>query len=405
MKRSILFIDEDQERNGATVSLEYLVKGFKEAGYNTVVLTWKQEDWTKAALKSSATLIDGRWGPLTTTTMCFHFTYTVSPLSWAGMKNIIKDLVKFVAGFIIVLRTIRKVRPDIVYLNEYSVVQASLAARASHVPSVVHIRSQILTGLFGVRHWLMRRLVLMCNDAVFSITRCEAEQLRPHPAEQSKISVVGEFVPPRGTPGVRQADVRSSLGLPLDRCVVTMLGGILAIKGTREFLQAGEKILARRPTAFLCLAGGSRIGGDPVKRAYDETCRDLIARLEQRGNLRYLGEISNPLDLVAASDVVVSPSLQTHFARPVVEAWGAGKPVVAFRSPHMEALIAHGVDGLLVDSGDVDGLAEAIGRLLDDVSLRMKLGQEGYKKTERDFNAERNLAGIIARCDALCAAS
>jgi glycosyltransferase involved in cell wall biosynthesis len=405
MKRSILFIDEDQERNGATVSLEYLVKGFKEAGYNTVVLTWKAEEWTKAALKSSATLIDGRWGLVTTTTMCFHFTYTVSPLSWSGMNNILKDLVKFVAGFIIVLRTIRKVRPDIVYLNEYSVVQASVAARVAHVPSVVHIRSQMLTGLFGVRQWLMRRLVLMCNDAVFAITRCEAEQLRPLPAEQDKIAVVGEFVPPSGASGVRQAGVRTSLGLPLDRCVVTMLGGILAIKGTREFLEAGEQLLALRPAAFLCLAGGSRIGGDPVKRAYDEACRERIALLERCGNLRYLGEISNPLELVAASDVVVSPSLQSHFARPVVEAWGAGKPVVAFRSRHMENLIAHGVDGLLVESGDVDGLAEAIGRLLDDVALRIKIGQEGHKKTERDFNAERNLAGIIARCDALCAAS
>jgi len=405
MKRSMLFIDEDQERNGATVSLEYLVQGFKAAGYDTTVLTWKQEGWTRAALSRSATLIDGRRGPLTTITMCFHFTYTVSPLSWGGMKNIVKDLIKFVAGFVIVLRTIRKVRPGILYLNEYSVVQASVAARVCHVPSVMHIRSQMLTGLFGLRRWIMRRLVLKCNDAVFAITKCEAEQLRPRPAEQGKISVVGEFVPTGGDAGVDVAGVRSSMGLPHDRKVVTMLGGILAIKGTREFLKAGETILARYPQAFLALAGGSRIGSDPVRREYDAACRTLIAGLEQRGGLRYLGEIPNALDLIAASDIVVSTSLQTHFARPVVEAWGLGKPVVAFRSPHMEDLIAHGIDGLLVDNGNVNGLTEAVLQLLEHEPLRLRMGQEGKKKAERDFHAGRNLAKIIARCDALCAAS
>jgi glycosyltransferase involved in cell wall biosynthesis len=405
MSRRILFIDEDQERNGSTVSLEYIVQGFKAAGYDPVVLTWKVDEWTKAGLKSSATLVDSRWGPVTTLTMCLHFMYTASPFSLRGMRTILKDVVKFVVGFVIVWRAIRRIRPDIVYVNEYSVVQASIAACVCRVPSVMHIRSRMLTGLFGLRRWLVGRMVMRSNDAVFAITRCDADQWQARAGEKQKISVVGEFFPLTIAGRTRAADVRSTLGLPIDRKLVTMVGGLVDIKGAREFLLAGERILARCPQAFFVVAGGARIGGDPQKQAYHDACMTLLKDLEARGALRYFGEVPNALDIIAASDVLVSPSLQSHFSRPVIEAWGFGKPVVAFRLPHMEELITHEVTGLLVACGDVDALADAIVRVLNDESLARRMGEAGRKRTESEFDADKNLARIIARCDSLAGGS
>jgi glycosyltransferase involved in cell wall biosynthesis len=401
MTRRILFVDEDQERNGTTVSLEYLVQGFKSAGFEVGVLTWKQEEWTKAALRSSAVLLDGRRGPVATVTMSFHFSYIVSPLSLTGAKNILKDAVKFIAGFFIVRRAIREFKPGLVYLNEYTVVQASLAARTCRVPAVVHIRSRMLSGLFGLRRALMRRWVLKWNDAIFPITQSEAQQFRPGPADRRKITVVGEFFPVTERRQAGTDELRRRLGLPLDRQLVTMIGGILDIKGTREFLLAGAQILRRHPEAYLVLAGGARIGDMAGRREYYEMCAGLIKDLEQSGGLRYMGEITNALDLLAASDLLVSPSLESHFSRPVIEAWGFGKPVVAFRSQHMENLIAHELDGILVERGNVEALADAVVRLLEDPALRDSLGEAGRKKTESEFNAGVNLGKIIARCSAL----
>lgn len=81
MKKRVLVIDEDQERNGSTVSLEYLVRGFRDRGYDVVVLTWKYRAPDAAGLKRSATLIDGRIGFVTTITLCVHFAYSMSPFS------------------------------------------------------------------------------------------------------------------------------------------------------------------------------------------------------------------------------------------------------------------------------------------------------------------------------------
>ena len=405
MSRRILFIDEDQERNGSTVSLEYMVRGFAAAGYEPIVLTWKQKEWAKAGLTDSSRLIDGRWGPVTNLAMSFHFTYTVSPLSLAGIRSILKDLVKFVLGFFIVRRVIRRTDPDLVYLNEYSVVQAALAARVCGIPTAMHIRSRMLRGLFGIRRWAMSRMVLRFVDAVFPITQIEAEQLRPRPHEEKKIFVVGEFVPVGQAKEISRTQARAAFGLPDGRKVIVMMGGILEIKGTRDFLQAGATALARYPGAILALAGERRETREPEKRAYEESTMEVVRSLQSGDGIRVLGGISNPLDLIATSDILVAPSLQTHFSRPVIEAWAFGKPVVVYRTLHMERLIAHETNGLLVEPGDVEALAAAMIRLLEDPAMCQRLGAAGRSKVYAEFDATKNLAFIINTCTSLVGAS
>jgi glycosyltransferase involved in cell wall biosynthesis len=395
MKMRVLFVDEDQERNGTTVSLEYIVRGFVGAGYEASVLTWKIEDWTKAELAKSATLFDCRFGPFTRIVLCMHFLYNAPVFSLAGMKNVIKDLAKFVIGFLVVLRMIRRVKPDLVYVNEYSVVQASLAARLLRVPSVIHIRSQMLTGTFGLRAWCVKRMVLACNDAVFAITKREAEQLSAKPGEKDKVHVIGEFMPVRTDQHVTLPDLRAQLNLPPDKKLVTMVGGIAPVKGTMEFLLAGADVLDRCPSAFVVLAGGKRNPTDAMGRSYLEECLRKIEELKARGRFAYVGELTAALGLIAGSDALASTSTLPHFPRPVIEAWGCGKPVVAFRSGHTEDLITDGVDGLMVRCGDTKGLADAIVRLLDSADLCRRLGNAGLAKVQKEFDADKNIAEII----------
>ena len=400
MKKRILFIDEDQERNGSTVSLEYLVRGFHDRGYEVLVLSWKADPRSIAGLTPWATILDARRGVFRSITMCVHFSYTMSPWSLRGMISLGKDLVKFIGGFVLVRKAIRVHRPDLVYLNEYSVVQAAVAAFACGVPAVVHIRSQMLRGALGVRRRLMARLVLRFNKAVFAITRFEAEQLQPRPEERTKISVVGEFVPrpPAGVPNVPV--LRKGFGLPLGKTVVAMLGGIKDIKGTIDFLQAAGRIVQTHADTLFVIAGGDYRDGSPAHRAYFDRCMREVESLRRGGSIFMLGEVPNPLELIAASDIIVSPSTQTHFSRPVVEAWRLGTPVIAATTEHMRDLITHEFNGLLIDAGNPLALAQAIERLLEDRTLCLRLVQKGREKAEADFDAEKNLRIIIDRCDA-----
>lgn len=401
MSKRILFIDEDQSRNGSTVSLEYLVLGFRERGYDVTVLTWKADPIVVAPLFKAAELLDGRWGIVTTITMCVHFTYTASPFSFSGVRTIIKDIAKFVAGLAIVMRAIRKSNPDVVYINEYSVVQASLAAVLMGVPAVAHIRSPILRGAFGLRRRVVSRLILGYNQKVFAISKREAIQLCPRPHEESKVTIVGEFVSLSNNSMDATNSAKESFKLPAGKKMVGMLGGIRDLKGSLDFLRAAQIVLSQRGDTVFVIAGVVNRNGDTDTRKYYETCMQIIESLERKGAIQLLGQIANPLDFIACTDLIVSPSPQTHFSRPVIEAWAYSKPVIAVRTEHMEELISDGVNGILVDAGNYVELANQISRLLSDPGFAMQIASEGRKKTEIEFDAVTNLNVIVGACDAL----
>lgn len=405
MKGRILFIDEDQQRNGSTVSLEYIVRAFHKADYDPVVLTWKTQEREMEWLRRHATLLDGRRGPVNTVTMCFHFMYTASAFSLAGIKNIVKDMVKFVTGFFLIRRVIREVRPVLVYLNEYSIVQGALAARTCGVPTAMHIRSLMLEGSCGIRRKLMACMVRRWVDAVFAITQVEAEQFRTHEGVPGKVQVIGEFVPMIAGERSGPDHERVEVPLPPGRKVVLMLGGFLEIKGSLDFLQAAGSVLAQRPDTVFVLAGSPKGDIDVVRAAYDKECADVSAPLLASGGLLLPGSVSRPLELMAACDVLIAPTRQTHFSRPVVEAWSCGKPVIAYRVPHLENLIAHDRDGLLVEPGDIGGLVAAILRLLNDGALARTMGERGREKAAASFDERTNLAAIVDRCASLMRAS
>ena len=400
-KKTILFIDDGNGRTGATVSMEYLVKGFNSRGYSVYVLTSKTDSNFRMLLENSATLLDARkWG-LKTIALDLHFTRTISPFSPSGMLMILKNSVKFFLGIVIVWKAIGVSRADIVYANEYAVIQGSLAAFLRRIPSVMHIRSRFLRGTIGIRRAILARLIPVFNDAVFAITKIEADQLQPSEKGREKIRVIGEFFPMSAAQTIEGKVVRKAFGFPEGKQIVTMLGGILEIKGTIDFLRAAERVARERKDVLFVLAGKSDWKVGDGGREYFEECSVIIEVLRQLKAIIVLGEITNSLELVAASEIVVSPSRETHFARPVIEAWGFSKPVIAVRTEHIENLISDNVNGLLVTEGSSDNFAMAIQRLLQDGELCRRLGSEGKKRTRADFSADENVGKIVDICDSL----
>jgi glycosyltransferase involved in cell wall biosynthesis len=74
----------------------------------------------------------------------------------------------------------------------------------------------------------------------------------------------------------------------------------------------------------------------------------------------------------------------------LVEAMAAGVPVVSTRMSGIPELIDDGIDGLLVEPEDIQALAAAIGRLLDDTTLADRLAAAGRRKVERSFDLVAN---------------
>jgi glycosyltransferase involved in cell wall biosynthesis len=67
----------------------------------------------------------------------------------------------------------------------------------------------------------------------------------------------------------------------------------------------------------------------------------------------------------------------------------AGVPVVAEAVGQNREYVRHGETGLLVEAGDVDGFAAAVVRLLEDASLRKRLGSAAARDLRERFAWER----------------
>lgn len=92
-------------------------------------------------------------------------------------------------------------------------------------------------------------------------------------------------------------------------------------------------------------------------------------------------------ELYRAASVVAVPSRYESFPYSCAEAMACGRPVVAAAAGGLPEMIEDGVDGVLVPPGDPAALASAIARLLDDASLRRRLGERARVTVERRFAA------------------
>ena len=88
-------------------------------------------------------------------------------------------------------------------------------------------------------------------------------------------------------------------------------------------------------------------------------------------------------------DVFFQPSRWEAMSIAVLEAMAAGRPIVATRVGENPHVLQHGVDGLLAEPGDIQGMAEALGRLVRDAGLRQQLGAAAARKAAERFTVER----------------
>lgn len=157
------------------------------------------------------------------------------------------------------------------------------------------------------------------------------------------------------------------------------MGRLHANKGFDIALRA----LAQIPTAHLSIAGEG-----PQRAALEA----LAAELGVTGRVAFLGWRRDTAALLAACEVFVCSSRHEPLGNIVLEAWSAGRPVVAAAAQGPAELITQGTDGVLVPPEDADALATAIARLLDDAPRAAGLAAAGRAAYARDFAAQAVLA-------------
>jgi len=144
----------------------------------------------------------------------------------------------------------------------------------------------------------------------------------------------------------------------------------------RKNTLAAVRVLERMPkTVRLIVAGGPGYGAEDV---YDYVRKNGLG-----DRVEFLGHAGEQQleELYARASLLLFPSLEEGFGLPVLEAMARGLPVVASNTSSMPEVC--GDAALLVDPNDVNGLAEACRRVIDDAPFRADLTTRGFRQANR----------------------
>lgn len=161
-------------------------------------------------------------------------------------------------------------------------------------------------------------------------------------------------------------------------------------KAIDQAVRAAAHIVACRPDARMVICGRPA-DGIVEARAYLER---LIGQLGLTGLVSLVGFVSNMHPVYSQFDVLLHSAPREGFGLAVLEAMGAGVPIVAVRGGGVAEHMLHGHTGILVERSDPLLLARGVLTLLDRPELRLQFGRQAREHVRRQFSNERFARGM-----------
>ncbi|MFO7653434.1 MAG: glycosyltransferase family 4 protein [Candidatus Krumholzibacteriia bacterium] len=126
------------------------------------------------------------------------------------------------------------------------------------------------------------------------------------------------------------------------------------------------------------------IGTGSMTRELQERAR----RAGLDGRVVFHGFRADILDYLAHLDALLMPSFHEGLPYTLLEAMALGRPVIASRVGGLAEVLRHDETGLLVEVGDVAGIAGALARLAGDPGLVRRLGEAARREQRARYTLD-----------------
>src|SRR5580765_6667442 len=244
---------------------------------------------------------------------------------------------------------------------------AALVAGKGRPPIVVHtFHGHVLKGYFGPGRTAFFRQVERNLARTSDVLVAVSPEVRD------------ELVESRIAPHDKFTVIR--LGIPKDAFVVGWVGRMTGVKDTGAVLHIVRAARERGVDAVLCM-----VGDGPDRERLEQLAHDLgIAR-----STYFVGYQSDVAGYYRLFDAFLLPSVNEGTPVSAIEALASGTPVVATRVGGVPDVVRDGVDGFLVEPGDVEAAADRLAALARDPELRERLGTAARKDIRERYSVAR----------------
>jgi glycosyltransferase involved in cell wall biosynthesis len=239
----------------------------------------------------------------------------------------------------------------------------------------------------------------------FGFLRMQVRVVKQLPAvltvsHNSKVDINAQMRVPLNRLTVVPVGVDASVFRPYDdvvkkkgRLMVTSSSDV-PMKGLVPLLEATAKLRVERDIDLIVI-------GQPNPKGR------VAATIERLGLGDIVTTITGVSDdalarLYGEAEVAIVPSLYEGFSLPAIEAMSCAVPVVATTGGALPEVVGvSGETGLLVEPNNPEALVEAIRSLLDDATLRQRLGDNGRQRVIERFTWQVTARGTAACYEAI----
>jgi len=246
-----------------------------------------------------------------------------------------------------------------------------------------------------LKSWLLKRCSLhiyqtaVSRDVLLLVYKISVDKIfyAPFEAGASQFKCLLE------KPKIQREQIRDQLGMK-NEVVFLFVGTLHPFKGVSDLIEAASRL--PKESKFIC----AFVGREEPRNKYGGTIKyynEIAWELGIKNRIRFLGELSTEklASIYLASDVVVLPTRKDCFPKVLVEGALASKALITTTACGSAGeLIINGKNGLIIEPGDIESLAEAMKQLLD-FNLRDKMGNCSRVIVEKVCKKEAETKGFV----------
>ncbi len=263
-----------------------------------------------------------------------------------------------------------------------------LAAKGIHLPFITTLHGTDITLVGLDRSYLpITKFGIDQSDGVTAISSYLRDRTHQAFKVEREIEVIRNFVNCDvyvARPAL-VAEMRPRYAGPGETLLVH-LSNFRPVKRIADVVKVFAKVAEARPSRLMLIGDGP-----------DRSTAEYLARqLGVSDRIHFLGKQDNVNELLPVADLMLMPSEMESFGLAALEAMACRVPAIATRVGGVSELIDDGVNGLLFEVGDIDGMAQAAISLLNDPARIEQMGAAARRTAQNHFCATT----IIAKYEA-----
>jgi len=377
---SVAYIEQDSGIGGAEMNLLYLAEQMDRKRFRPVVIVPFEGPLT-SRLKELAVPYQVIRRPKFASTSNYIFGKKIfNPFA------VLYDVFVFLPAAMRMRNFLKKEKIDIVHTNSMIAhIYGAVAAKLAAIPCIWHMQDIIDPKLaFGIVRRLLVCLGGILPEKIVVVSKAVGSMFDGKSAAKVEVIYNGTDCK-KFSQEANGRGVRRELGISDEELVVGMVGRLKPWKGQSWLLKAAAKILQKCGNVKFLLVGDTTFS----EKSYRAELEGLTRVLGLEGRVIFTGFRTDIPQLTAAMDICVLPSVLPDPCPLVLfDYMASSKPVVASGIGGIPEIVEHGKDGLLVEPGRDEELADTIIALLGDADLRGKIASAAREKMVKRFSVE-----------------